>query len=46
VRLDTELDVLSAPAKTEIWKTDSESIFIYAAQGDDWIYLTGAWPSQ
>ena len=46
-KLDTEFDVLSAPAKNEIWKTDSESIFIYyAVQGDDWIYLAGAWPSK
>jgi len=45
-KLDTELGILSAPAKNEIWETDDESIFIYAAQGDDWIYLAGSWPSK
>lgn len=47
-RLDIELDVLSAPVKNEMWKTDSESIFIYvyAGKGDDWVYLVGVWPSQ
>ncbi len=47
-KLDIELDVLSAPVTNEIWKTDSESIFIYvyAGKGDDWIYLAGSWPSK